>query len=126
MNRRFYKSFVPTVLSQINQIGGADFGRQPYRHYLQQSLYAPANKICSWSFDDEKRESKRFKKITLKELNVKTKMRGVYEHLNNFKGESAKIVPMMSGKDIIFFVMGGLNKETREASNQNYCVNLRT
>jgi hypothetical protein len=33
-----------------------------------------------------------------------------------FEGNSAKIIPMTQGKDIIYFVMGGLSKASREGS----------
>ena len=35
---------------------------------------------------------------------------------NSFEGYSAKFTPVMQGLDVIYYVMGGLNNDTREGS----------
>lgn len=83
------------------------------------------NALATWSCQSELKNT--LKKLRLKIKITKNKFAFPYvEYKNSFEGSSAKIIPVTQGKDIIYYVMGGYNKSTREGSTQNFWVNLRT
>ena len=99
----------------------------PVKKYLRESLHQIKlhNKLLKWSYYPDKKNVLQNLKLKMKVM--KNKHSVPYSTWkNSFEGYSAKFTPVMQGLDVIYYVMGGLNNDTREGSTQNYWVNLRT
>ena len=61
---------MPIVLSQIDQVGGAGPGRQPYKFYQQSALLQKDEMFCVW------KKSIGFQHIVLREKSIEKKYVG--------------------------------------------------
>lgn len=115
------------MIANLNQIGSAGPGLYPHKNYLKECLMQDIKTagLVRWNFKSDKCEI--LERVSLKEKVTKNKNSTPFLRIkSSFEGTAAKIIPMSQGKDVIYFVMGGYDKSTREGSDQNYWVNLRT
>ena len=95
LNSKFYNRFVPIVIANINQIGGAGLGKQPHKVYLKESLIQISKTagLAKWSFELDKCDV--LEKVTLKEKVQKNRHSNIFLRAKQtFEGNAAKVIPM--------------------------------
>jgi len=95
LSKRFYESFIPLTITNLNQIGGAGLGRQPVKKYLKECLMQVGKTagLAKWTYEHDKSDS--LEKVVLSEKVRKNKHTEPFIRIKQtFEGNAAKIIPM--------------------------------